>query len=132
MVKILAVVLLAVLYACSITIPIDEDSANRRVKANADQHMAVGVLAALFYCENRRWPESLHELRGFRNLKKISLPAAIDWEWLSRPGVEFVSREQIILQTPGGHAAGDVAVSSLHSTPGCDGNNINPRIHLNF
>lgn len=130
--KIFTPVVLAVLAACSMTIPINEEPLNERMQANANQHMAVGVLAAVFFCERGEWPRSLHELRGFGAAGRLSLPVAVDWDWLARPGVKYTAGRQIVLQTPGGQAAGDVAVSSLHSRPGCDGSAINPRIHLDF
>lgn len=130
--KLFAAAVLTALAACGVTIPINEDSLNEKMQANANQHMAVGVLAAVFFCERGEWPRSLHELRGFGAAGRFSLPVAVDWDWLARPGVEFAAGRQIVLKTPGGLAAGDVAVSSLHSRPGCDGSAINPRIHLNF
>jgi hypothetical protein len=101
--------------------------------ANVNQHIAVGVMAAIFLCDYKHWPRSLGQLQEYSAKKKIDLPVAIDWAWLARPGVEFVVGEQIKLRTPAGDKkSGDIAVGSVHSRPACEGNKIDPKIHLNL
>jgi hypothetical protein len=124
-------VALAVVCACSGNDT--KDKSSDKSAANVNQHIAVGVMAAIFLCDYHRWPRSLGQLQEYDAKKKIDLPVAIDWVWLARPGVEFVVGEQIKLQTPAGDKkSGDIAVGSVHSRPACEGNKIDPKIHLNL
>src|SRR5688572_28845516 len=123
-------IVLSIVCACSGG-AVKEKSSDKSA-ANVNQHIAVGVMAAIFLCDYRRWPYSLEQLQEYNTKKKIDLPVAIDWAWLARPGVEFVVGEQINLKTPAGDKkSGDIAVGSVHSRPACEGNKIDPKIHLN-
>ena len=50
--------------------------------ANANQHIAMAVTLAKFYCDNSRWPETLDEAEYYSNEAKIPMPTSINWSFI--------------------------------------------------
>lgn len=126
------ILILAILLSgCGATNPTKSEKESLATQ-NANQHMAIGVTLAIFYCKQSRWPEGTEELREYSQSQKLPLPVQPDWNWLSRPNVEFLFGEQVSLKTPKGEAEDDIAVSSFNKQPKCDGGNIKVDIAINL
>ncbi|WP_444916869.1 hypothetical protein [Microbulbifer sp. JMSA003] len=104
-----------------------------RVSDNGQQHVAIAVLLAQYYCENKVWPREISEVRSYQEEKGFPLPVEVNWLALDHPEVSFNVTEQVLFKTPEiNKEIGDIAVSSIHSFPVCQGGNIEVKVHINL
>lgn len=130
--KLLVGLAITFIASCASVSPEDK-KISENIAKNGNQHVTAGAMLAMYYCENSAWPASLVELRNFDQKNKIKMPVQIDWEWLSRPGAFYKSGDSVELKTPEGNAdLGDVAISSYHNPPACDGKNVEIKAHINL
>jgi hypothetical protein len=99
---------------------------------NINQHIAVAVTLAEFYCEKNVWPKDLEEFKSYKPEKPFPMPVQIEWEFITQPEATFEFGEKIILSTPPGNMPGEISVKSTNSFPKCEGKNINPKVDLSI
>jgi hypothetical protein len=111
--------------------PMPDEQKTRR-SHNINQHVAVSVTLAEFYCEKHTWPKDLEEFKSYTPEKPVPMPVQLEWEFITQPQATFEFGEQIILYTPPGTKPGEISVKSTNSFPKCDGNTIKPQVNLLF
>lgn len=99
---------------------------------NINQHMAVAVTLALYYCEKSSWPNDLEEFKSYKPENPFPMPVQLEWEWITQPESTFEFGEQIIVSTPPGNKPGEISVKSTNSIPECKGKNVNPKVNLSI
>lgn len=130
--KYLIILLVVILVACASPSKQDDPTA-KATAANLQQHIAIAVTLAKFYCTNNYWPKSLKSLQEFSANVKLPLPAKINWSWLEQSEVIYKVTENAYLKTPDESSkGGGVSVSSINEPPKCNGNdmkiNVRPTI----
>lgn len=130
--KYIAILMLFGLLGCT-TPTKKDDPAAKPTAESVNQHIAIAVVLAKFYCENNSWPNSLEELMQFEAGVDLPLPVAPNWSWLQQDDVTFTVTDNVYLRTPdetvvgGGHS-----VSSINEPPRCNGDdmsiNVSPTI----
>lgn len=121
------------LVPCKATPYNDNKPSTNAIAATANQHVAMGVLLALHYCEYNDWPSTLTKLQEFTPKRNFKLPVEINWNWFSRPSVEITFSEKIVVRTNDGiQKKHSTVITSFHKAPGCDGNNIKVNASLNI
>jgi len=111
--------------------PVMSEEQKKQGGYNLNQHVGVGLLLALYFCENKSWPKSLEDLHAFGDKQNIPMPDPINWDRFSLPGSEVILADQVMLKTPGGDKPGDIPVSSTHTEPECT-NDFKPKIKLHI
>jgi len=125
--------LLIIVVSISISLSCIANEQQRQIVVNTNQHIAMSVLLALHYCEKQQWPESITVIREFNHAKQLSLPHNINWNLLESPKVKFEVNEDIVFKTPEiDKESGNIAVSSIHSYPGCNNGNIKVNVNINI
>ena len=120
------------LFGCNSVMQTKEHSEETKATDNANQHMAVGVSLAIYYCDVKHWPKDEEALEAYVSEKQLPLPVTPNWNWLSRPGVSFNFGENVTLMTPAGETEDDIAVSSINKPPTCEGKSVNVDISINL
>ncbi len=100
---------------------------------NANQHIAIAVTLASFYCQENRWPLDLNELRRYSEKEEIALPVEIDWPAIEDSRSNITISETVNLRIPSEvlPSPGN-SVSSINSPPDCRGNTIKTNVHINL
>jgi hypothetical protein len=99
---------------------------------NMNQHVAVAVTIAEYYCEKHAWPKDLEEFKAYKPENPVPMPVQLEWDFITQPEATFEFGEQIILFTPPGNKPGEISVRSINSLPTCEGKKIKPNVHLIF
>jgi hypothetical protein len=99
----------------------------------ANQHVAISVLSAMYYCENKSWPESIEAVQAFHQKSKFPLPVQPDWAMLGADGSSYIIDQDTLTLTTGANAIAKAhKVMSTNKPPGCAGHNldVNAEIHI--
>ncbi len=81
-----------------------EDPVTAATTTVANQHVAVSVLSAMYYCEHKRWPESVGAVQMFHQRSKFPLPVKPDWAMLSAEGSRYTINQDTLTLTTGANA----------------------------
>jgi len=130
--KYLLPIFVVILSACA-SLKAKEDVTAKATADSVNQHIAVAVTLAKFYCVNRSWPSSIESLQQFSADTDLPLPVKIDWPKLKQSGVTYEITSNAYLRTPDeSQAGGSHSVSSVNEPPECNGDdfkvNVQPTI----
>jgi hypothetical protein len=104
---------------------IGEDPVTAATTIIANQHVAVSVLSAMYYCEHKRWPESIGAVQVFHQRSKLPLPVKPDWAMLGAEGSSYtISQDTLTLTTGADAIARAHKVTSTNKPPGCASGNL--------
>ena len=102
--------------------------------AVANQHVAISVLSAMYYCENQSWPESIDTVHAFHKTLEFKLPVEPDWSMLSAEGLSYSIDDQntLTVVTTANAIAKAHKITSTNRPPGCADHNldVNAGMHI--
>ena len=122
--------ILPLLLALSSGVSADEATEKEATLVVMHQHMVVNFLSALYYCKNQRWPESIGEVRDFKESEHVTLPVEANWQLLQSPSFSFEWGATVVVRSIQGTAPDAHAITSTNSPPGCQGRNVEMKAHM--
>ena len=110
-----------------------EDPVTTATSAVANQHVAVSVLAAMYYCENKSWPESIEAVQAFYLKSEFPLPVKPDWTMFAEDSSSYTTDQDILTLVTAADALTKAhKVTSTNKPPGCAERNldVNAAMHI--
>lgn len=110
-----------------------EDAVSTATATIANQHVAINVLAALHYCEYRRWPEDIAAVQAFHRRSELPLPIEPDWRLFGADAPRYTLEQEVLtVTTPAGATAAAHRIVSTNRPPDCADRNIkvNTAMHI--
>lgn len=110
-----------------------DDPVTAATTAVANQHVAVSVLSAMYYCENKSWPESIETVHAFHKNLEFRLPVEPDLAMISAEGSSYsIDQDTLTVTTSADAIAKAHKITSTNRPPGCADHNldVNASMHI--
>lgn len=113
--------------------PKPDDAVADGTGAVANQHVAVSVLSAMYYCENNSWPENIEAVQAFHEKSKVPLPVQPDWTVLGADGSSYAVDQDILTLTTAADARTKAhKITTTNKPPGCAGQNLDVKAAMHI